>query len=236
MTDPAPLLLWQMAPCWGLPSASPFCIKLEAWLRMAGVPYEVRVPSGLPRSASRKVPYIEDAQGRVLADTHVIIETLTAERGVELDDGLDAPARALATVVTRTLEDHFYWGLAWDRWMVPSHWVHTRRAYFGGLPALVRGLVPPLVHRGMRRTFHGQGFGRMTEAAIMDRLGRDLAAVADLLGAQEHPLGRPSSLDATVYAFVVSALRPPFDGPLQRAVARHGTLVAFCERFEQRWW
>lgn len=70
----------------------------------------------------------------------------------------------------------------------------------------------------------------------MTRAERDLAALADLLGDREHVQDRPSSLDATVYAFVVSALRPPFDGPLQRAVARHEVLGAFCERFERRWW
>lgn len=236
MVDPVPILLWQMPPCWGLSSASPFCIKLESWLRMAGVPYEARVLTGLPRSSNRKVPYIEHPDGRVLADSHVIIEALTVEHGVALDEGLDARSRAVATTVTRMLEDHFCWALAWDRWMVPAHWAETRRAYFGGQPPPLRWLIPPLVHRSMRRTMHGQGFGRMSKAAILARAERDLQALADLLGDQEHPLGRPSSLDATIHAFVVSALRAPFDGPLQRAVARHSELVAFCERFEQRWW
>jgi len=49
-------------------------------------------------------------------------------------------------------------------------------------------------------------------------------------------LGRPATVDATIHAFLVCALRPPFDGPLQRAVARHAVLTTFCERFEARWW
>lgn len=236
MAAPAPIILWQTPTCWGLPSTSPFCIKLEAWLRMAGLPYEARVLQGLPRSSTRKIPYVELAGGELVADSGAIIERLTTERGVSLDEGLTARERALATAVTRMLEDHLYWAIAWDRWVPRERWAVTREAYFGGLPGPLRWLVPPLARRGVLRALHGQGFGRLGEAEIMARAARDLAALADLLGEAEHPLGRPSSLDATVYAFVVSAGRPPWGGPLQQAVARQPGLTAFCERFEQRWW
>jgi glutathione S-transferase len=236
MPEAAAIVLWQTHPCWGLPSTSPFCIKLESWLRMSGLPFEARVLRGLPRSLTGKVPYVELSDGRLLADSGAIIETLTAERGVDLDAGLDERERAVATAVTRMLEDHFYWALAWDRWMVPAHWQETRVAYFARLPGPLRWLVPPLARRGVRRALHGQGFGRMSSEAILARAERDLVALAGLLGEQQALLGRPASLDATLYAFLVCALRPPFDGPLQRAAARHTNLVAFCERFERRWW
>ena len=236
MTEPAKIALWQPPPCWGMPSTSPFCIKLEAWLRMAGLPYEVRPLQGLPRSPTRKIPYVELPDGRLLADSGAIIDALTAERGVTLDDGLSERQRGLANAVTRMLEDHFYWALVWDRWMVPAHWAQTRVVYFGRLPPPLRWLVPPLVNRAVRRSLDGQGFGRIGEAAILARAERDLAALVGLLGDEEHLLGRPATVDATIYAFLVSALRPPFDGPLQRAAARHAALIAFCERFEARWW
>jgi len=236
MTEPASIVLWQPPPCWGLPSTSPFCIKLESWLRMAGLPYEVRVPQGLPRSSTRKIPYVELSDGRVLADSGAIIDTLTKERGVTLDEGLSAQQRGLANAVTRMLEDHFYWAIVWDRWMVPAHWEKTRVVYFGRLPPPLRWLVPPMVHRAVVRALHGQGFGRIGEAAILARAERDLEALVGLLGDEEHLLGRPATVDATIHAFLVCALRPPFDGPLQRAVARHASLTAYCERFEARWW
>ena len=203
---------------------------------MAGIAYEARVLDGLPRSPSGKIPYVDLPDGRLLADSGAILDTLTAERGVELDAGLDARARGLAVAVTRLLEDHFYWAIAWDRWIPAAHWARTRVAYFGRLPGPLRWLVPPLARRGVRQALRGQGFGRMHEAAILARAERDLAAVAALLGEQEHLLGRPAGVDATLYAFLVSAARPPFDGPLQRAVARHANLLAFCGRFEARWW
>ena len=45
--------LYSFPPLDGLPSASPFCVKVEAYLRMAGIPYEIRKmidPRCLPSS------------------------------------------------------------------------------------------------------------------------------------------------------------------------------------------
>ena len=67
---------------------------------------------------------------------------IAEERGVTLDEGLSARQRGLANAVTRMLEDHFYWALVWDRWMVPAHWAKTRVVYFGRLPPPLRWLVP----------------------------------------------------------------------------------------------
>lgn len=225
-----------MAPAWGSASASPFCTKLETWLRMAELPHEARVLTGLPRSPNRKVPYVELADGRLLADTGPIIATLSAEQGVALDADLDAEQQATATLITRLLEDHFYWCIIWDRWAVASHWAQTKVTYFGSLPVPLRWLVPIIARRGVLRAMHGQGFGRMSDDAIVDRAKRDLEALSQLLSDREFFLGIPSSIDATAHAFLSAALRPPFEGPLQRLMGEYPSLTAFCDRVDARWW
>ena len=45
------IVFWQLSPCWGLPNASPFCLKLETWLRMAKIPYEAKSVTGPPTAA-----------------------------------------------------------------------------------------------------------------------------------------------------------------------------------------
>lgn len=234
--SPEPVVLWQFDACWGQPSASPFCVKLETWLRMVGVPHRVEIVRGPPRSPNRKAPYVELPGGRIIADSGVVIDQLGAELGCSLDEGLDPAQQATVTAFTRLLEDHFYWAIVWDRWIIPEHWPHTRRAYFGGLPWPVRRLVPALIRRGMVRVFDGQGFGRMPEARIEARIEQDLDALEAQIGDGEHVLDRPSRLDATAHGFVLGALRTPFDGPLRRAVERRASLVRFCERVEARWW
>ncbi|MCA9717147.1 MAG: glutathione S-transferase family protein [Myxococcales bacterium] len=236
MNDDDRLILWQTPACWGAPSTSPFSIKLETWLRMAELPYEARSLTRPPRSSTGKIPYIERADGSLLADSGVIIDALTRERGVTLDDGLTPRQRALATAITRTLEDHFYWSLAWDRIAVDAHWRVTRAAYFVGLPWPLPTIAPPVLRRGMLRALHGQGFGRMPEAEIMDRVRRDLDALVELIDGPDGVLGRPSSVDATVYGFLLAARCPPWDGPLQRAVNERPALTGFCDAVARRVW
>ncbi|MCX4244169.1 glutathione S-transferase family protein [Paraliomyxa miuraensis] len=237
MSDSQPkMILWQTVPCWGAPSTSPFCIKLETWLRMAKIPYQARVLNRPPRSATGKVPYIERSDGSLLADSGAIIEALTAEHGVTLDEGLDARSQALQTAVTRMLEDHFYWVIAWDRWIIDAHWAQTRVAYFGALPWPMSTLVPAVLRGPMRRALHGQGFGRLTSEAILERTRRDLAALAELVGDGTAVLDRRSSVDAIAYAFLVAARCPPWNGPLQQAVAARPNLMAYCEAIERDYW
>ncbi len=67
--------LHQYSPMFGIPNPSPFCMKLETWLRMAGLPFEVvRVVD--PRKGPKgKVPWIDDGN-QTIADSGFIIEYL----------------------------------------------------------------------------------------------------------------------------------------------------------------
>ena len=66
--------LFQFPRIFAIPNWSPFCCKLETWLRIAGVPYEV-VDTPDPRKGPKgKLPFIEDAGVRI-ADTSVIVRS-----------------------------------------------------------------------------------------------------------------------------------------------------------------
>jgi hypothetical protein len=47
--------LYQIERTWGIPNLSPFCCKIETYLRMAGIEYDIK--SALPFSAPKgKLP------------------------------------------------------------------------------------------------------------------------------------------------------------------------------------
>ena len=76
--------LHQFPPAFGLPNASPFCMKLEAWLRMAGLPYEAVNDGDVLRAPRGKLPWIEDGPAKV-SDSHFAIEHLKRQAGSERD-------------------------------------------------------------------------------------------------------------------------------------------------------
>jgi len=81
--------LYQFKPAWGLPNPSPFCMKVETYLRMAGLSYEV-IHGAVPfKAPKKKLPYIEDGT-QVVADSGFIFKYLKQTYGDELDENLSA--------------------------------------------------------------------------------------------------------------------------------------------------
>jgi len=227
--------LHQFAPAFGLPNASPFCMKLETYLRMASLPFELVNSGDVLKAPKRKLPYIDD-DGTLVADTSFIIEHLKARYGDPLDAALSPQQRAVATAFQRLFEENLYWAVVQTRWAEDAGWQKTRQAFFGTLPAPLRWFLPTLARRGLLAEMRGQGMGRHSAAEIQAIGCRDVTAVADFLADKPYMLGeQPSSLDATAHAFLANLLWAPVDSPLQRHARTRPTLEAYCQRMKARY-
>jgi glutathione S-transferase len=224
----------QFAPAFGLPNASPFCMKLETYLRMAGLPYELVNDGNVMKAPKGKLPYIED-DGTVVADTSFIVDYLKRRYGDPLDAGLSALERAQATAFQRLFEEDLYWAVVHTRWVDEAGWAQTRQAFFGSLPWPLRAVLPLLARRGLRAELRGHGMGRHGVQEIHAIAARDLQAVADFLGDKPFMLGpAPTSIDATAYAFLANLLWAPVDSPIRRRAQELPVLEAYCRRMKAR--
>jgi len=141
--------LYQFAPAFGLPNASPFCMKVETFLRMAGLSYECPRDADLRKAPKGKLPYIVD-EGAVVSDSSFIVDHLKRKYGDPLDSHLGA---------------------------------------------------------------------------------------ADFLGDKPFFLGaRPSSLDATAYAFLANILWVPLESPLKAHAQTYPQLAAYCARMREKYY
>lgn len=232
------ITLHQFNPAFGLPNGSPFCMKVETWLRMAGLPFEAppMTLSALGRAPKGKMPYIVDG-GTTVADSTFIIDYLKATYGDPLDGWLTAEQRAVALAFQRLMEENLYWALLHTRWFDDAGWALTRPAFFDNLPIPLRWIIPPLARRGLRQQIHGQGMGRHSVADILAIGRRDLTAVADFLGDKLYLLGeQPCTLDATAYAFLANLLWAPQESPLKTHAQQYPQLEAYCQRMRQRYY
>jgi glutathione S-transferase len=226
--------LHQFAPAFGLVNASPFCMKLEVYLRMAGLPYEAVNDGNVMKAPKGKLPYIEDGGTRV-ADSSFIIDYLKLTYGDRLDAGLTPAQRAQALALQRLFEENLYWAVVHTRWVDPAGWARTKVAFFGAMPAPLRWLLPPLARRGMLGEMRGHGMGRHSVAEIHAIGCRDVTAVADMLADQPFMLGdAPTSIDAVAYAFLANLLWAPVESPIRRHAAARPTLEAYCQRMKAR--
>jgi glutathione S-transferase len=227
--------LYQFAPAFGLPNASPFCMKMETYLRMAGLPFELVNSGNVMRAPKRKLPYIDDG-GTIVADTTFIIEYLKGRYGDPLDAALSPPERALATAFQRLIEEDLYWAVVQTRWAEEAGWAKTREAFFGDMPAPLRWFVPALARRGVLGEMRGHGMGRHAAQEIYVIGCRDVTAVADFLADKPFMLGeRPTSLDAIAHAFLANLLWAPVDSPIRRHALTRPSLEAYCQRMKARY-
>ncbi len=216
---------------WGTPNLSPFCTKLETYLRMAEVPYKLGKFSrgDAPKG---KVPYVRFESG-LMGDSQLIIERLEQELARPLDAGLPPRDAALGRITRRTLEEAFYFIGIYLRWHADDGYAETAREFKKFVP----GFVLPLVRRAQRKKLHEQGTGRHTPEQV-EALGiADWAAVAELLGDKPFFLGdQPRTIDCTLYAFLEAVLPFPIDSPIKQAVTQHANLTAYRDRVRARWW
>jgi glutathione S-transferase len=224
------ILLWQMPPVWGLPNASPFCMKVQAWLNLTGLDYETRSLTRPPRSKTRKVPYIERPDGTFVYDSSRIIDELSREHGVDLDASLSPQKRAEGILLQRTFEEHLYFiGLA-ERWLDDDNWPIVRDAFFANIPAWIRPLVGWIIRRGVRQACFGQGMGRLGPHERLSRATKDLEAIACLLDERRFLLGdSPTTIDATAVAFLANWYEPSLRSELRQIATNYPSLRRYYD-------
>lgn len=229
------LIVHQLPPSWGLVSISPFCLKLETYLRIAGVPFRTVVDATPFRGPKGKLPWIEH-EGRKIGDSGFIVDYVRQRFGCDADAGLSAAERAIAVAFRRLIEENLYWVMVYDRWVVEENWQVFRDVVLGGVPRVVRPLVARLARRGVKRQLVGHGVGLHTKDEIHAIGCRDVGALADFLGEKPFLMGdAPTEIDASAYGQLPNIMDVPIASPVKDAARARPNLVAYVARMRERY-
>lgn len=228
----ASLRLFQFPRMLGVPNLSPFCCKLETWLRIAGIPYDV-VDTPDPRKGPKgKLPFIEDGSLRI-ADSSIIIDHLVRSRGIDPDARLDPSQRALALLVQRTLEEHYAFIAAYTH-LIREEGLRYTRARFDAVPALVRPMVERLVNGRIKDLLWKQGILRHSHEEIVESALRDWRAVLSFMGGPFFFGEQPTGIDAIVFGALATTVLTPIDTPIRDFLRSQPQCVAYAERMRAR--
>jgi len=216
-----------------IPSASPFCVKLEAYMRMTKREFRTVVPKRPDKAPKGKLPYIED-NGRVIADSGFVIEYLKKTYGDPLDGDMSATDQAVAHAFRRLFEEDFYWVMVHARWFDESNWPEAKKQIFGEMPLLARLIAPGIVRKSLRKQITGHGMGRHSQEEIYKIGVEDLRAASAFLADKRYFMGdRMRTIDATVYPFVASVLWSTGSSSMKSEAAKLANLKPYCERLHQ---
>jgi glutathione S-transferase len=216
---------------------SPFCVKVEAYLRLCGLNYETQSgPQYLRRAPKGKLPFIED-NGRIVADSSFILSYLNATYGEKLDTNLSAVDKSIAHAFIKMVEESLYWVVVHARWGLEHNSSNLKRALFDSIPFPMNQIIAYSARKGMHSQMMKQGIGRHSTAEITEIGNRDLHALADFLGAKTYFFGEtPTTLDIVAYACLVQLIRVPyFSAPIIDKAKTYDNLVEFTNRFHARY-
>ncbi len=223
------ITLYTFGPAYGLPDPSPFVMKTEILLKMAGLGYQKT--KGNMRSAPKgKLPYIEDDATHI-PDSTFIRWHLEQKYQIDFDRHLSETEKAIAWSVEKMLEDNLYWIVVESRWMNDENFAKGPSQMFSAIPWPLRTLITDMIRRSISRTLQGQGTSRHNPRELATIAARDIAAVATLLGDKPYLMGdQPCGADATVFAFIAHLLCPLFNTAIRTTTSAHANLVAYSER------
>jgi len=235
--------LYQFPSAWGLAgSVSPPCMKVETWLRIAGIPYQNEpFPSPTPPPKG-KWPFIED-DGVLVGDSTLIVEHLRRTHRVDPDQSLTPVERAISLAFRRMIKESLFWLIIQIRHRDDANAQIYR-------PVLLSLLAPgvPLsdvgeevlaeataIRKNMVDQMYGHGMGRHTAEEVHRMGSAELIAISDFLGDKPFFFGDiPTSVDATAYAYLAHIIEFPLDSPSTQVARGRQNLVDYCRRMRAR--
>ena len=230
------ITLYNFGPWKGLEDPSPFCMKVDCYMRAAEIDFEVKSGAQyLSKAPKKKIPFIED-DGSLIGDSTFIIEYFKEKYGDPLDAKLSPEQMAITQAFSKMLDENLYWCLVKSRW-IGEQYPQTREDFFGDMPVPLKWIVPRLAQRGVKKTLYLHGIGRHSEDEILDIARKDVAALADFLGEKDYFHGNEiSTLDVIAFAFLVEFIRPDVSHALNEMTRGFPNLVSFVERIHKRYY
>ncbi|XP_030641193.1 failed axon connections homolog [Chanos chanos] len=219
----------------GVPSLSPFCLKMETYLRMVDLPYQNYFDGSFSHRGT--MPWIEYNHEQV-SGMEFIIDFLEEKLGVTLNKNLTREEKALAHAITTMVEEHLYWTIAYCQWIDNIEETQCMLDMSGPLSDLLKWLFSHLTSGIVRREMYSQGIGRFSREEVYALMEKDMRALATLLGDKKYIMGpKLSSVDATVFSHLAQAMWTlPGTRPEQLIKGELINLAMYCERIRRKFW
>ncbi|MBA2655964.1 MAG: glutathione S-transferase N-terminal domain-containing protein [Tatlockia sp.] len=224
------ITLYQFPSVWGLPNVSPFCLKVETYLRFAKIPYEIKAVMDPRKAPKGKLPLIK-INDKKIADSEIIIDFLKAKYGNSLDKNLTEEQEAVSALVDASFSERIYWVILYTRWQYEPNWQYVKKDFFAKLPSFSKLFLPVLIRKATLKTLYAQGIGRHSYEEILQMGYKTLDALIFILGDKKYFFGEePSTIDATAFAFLVNILWTPYSDDLKTHLKQHKNVLNYCDR------
>lgn len=222
-------------------SASPFCLKVEAYLRAMKIDYEaVEHFELLERFSRHKLPVIQYNQ-ELVQDSGAILKFLeervvpaSANHTKAADHDLSEKEKDMSAMVTVMMENSLAQIITTIRWKSELGWPAFKQFIFGKFKFPLSIIAPFVARRNTVSMLKAGGFGRYTDEELIAQASNLLAILSRLLGKNKFLFGdKFHTVDATVYGTLFQYITIDLDTPVHRAARSHDNLVSYVKRMEE---
>lgn len=223
--------LFSFGPNFGLPDPSPFVLKTDLYMRMAGISFDSHPDvQNLRQAPKGKLPYVQDGKD-IIADSYFIQQHFEQQGHSTLDNWLSEQQKAFSHLISKSLDENFYWTIVYSRWMRDDTWPLIKTAFFGAMPFPLQYIVPRIARKNVKDKLSKHGMGKHSDAEIMQIAKHTLQSLSVLLADKTYLWGdKPCSFDATAYAFLANVILVDIDNPLNVMARSFNNLVNYCQR------
>lgn len=226
-----------------IPSISPYCLKVETWLRLNDIKYENVDHKSKFRSKKGQLPFIE-LDGKQIADSAIIIKELSQKFKKDLDVNLTNEQRIISHAMISMIENHLLW--VHSSWrskhtdlLLQGYKIDLQHAFGSRFPAGILNYI--FKYRYSKRCgkkVKAQGMGVHTDDEIYQFGCDDLKVLVDLLADKPFFFGdEPTTLDVIAFAFLAQILYIEKSTPytLRDFMETNcPNLVGHCSRMKER--
>ncbi|CAJ0931900.1 unnamed protein product, partial [Mesorhabditis belari] len=216
-----------------LPNPSPFCLKIETYLRANNLKYEV-ISSFTARSEKGKLPFIE-LNGEQVSDSQIIIWHL--QKQFQVEDSLKGEQRGVARAIDRMLDMSTVNCLNHERMVNKAHLTLARNVSGLPLPGFITNILAKRFAKGSQSNINKK-MDRLSGDELKEVLKRDVQALDDVLADKKFLFGdRMTVADCTTFGHLATAYYLPFRQPITDLLdEEHPRLKDYLNRIRAHYW
>ncbi|GMR52830.1 hypothetical protein PMAYCL1PPCAC_23025, partial [Pristionchus mayeri] len=195
-----------------IPTASPFALKLETWLRLCKIPYTNVSNEFTKMSEKGQIPFIE-LNGRHYADSVHIIDVLKHEFKKDPEALLNPLEKAQLIAFRALIEDGIFWAIPYNR-SRNTKWIAGDKGFSGHFHGvkkiLFEKIMVPKCIKNMKAKCHAQGIGRHNQLEVEKMTKDQFDSLEDFIGTKSFFFGEiPTTLDITAFGHIQQFLHTP---------------------------
>lgn len=213
----------------GLPSNSPFDLKVDTVFRLIDIEFILHNILDASDAPRQQCPYLKDGD-RVIGDSGVIIKDVIQANKSQIDFDLTVQQQSLTHAITRMLDGHLYWVMAYSRWQDERYYPQFRDAFLANVSDISSEDLSTFRSHNIKK-YEIQGIGRYDADEIYQAGIDDIVAIDNILEDDDYIFGHKVHIvDAVCYGYLANIFYFPIETPLKQCIVEHARLVQYIAR------